>query len=174
MQRYFCTRQCDNAVRFVPPQEYVSISVYTHIYKTFLLPFSRYRIFTPFRKHVTSWLSSYRSTGKKEHAATYAFAYVSTMPDRRPWSVDCHAGALHANRKRYIPPMTGQGDSKFRERPKRGYHLSLIRSFFSIPRATSESFFAILLLEKVGRVGSCMPRNLYVEILKYLNSDKKL
>lgn len=79
------------------PLVYIYIYSYAHVY--FLVPFSRYYdIFTPFRKHVTSWPSWYRSAGKKEHAATYAFVF--TMAYRRPWSVD--GGALHANGKRFI------------------------------------------------------------------------
>lgn len=99
----------DNAVRFVPSSFVIFIYTYAHVLY-FLVPFSRYDIFTPFRKHVTSWLSWYRSAGKKEHAATCAFVF--TMAHRRPWPVDWRRFAC--KRKTFhLPRWPVGGGGKF-------------------------------------------------------------
>lgn len=119
-------------VLFHPLSLYSSTYTYAHVLY-FLVPFSRYDIFTPFRKHVTSWLSWYRSADKKEHAATCAFVF--TMAHRRPWSVDwrrfpCKRKTFHLPRW----PVGGRGGGgKFsRTTATRGHHLSLW-SLFCIP-----------------------------------------
>jgi len=84
--------------------------------------FSCRRIFTPFREHVTSCRSSYRSVDEESTA----------VPCIHPhWYNGVHGQStgdtLHANRKRYISLVTRRGDSKFSKLPTPVQALSLIR-----------------------------------------------
>lgn len=120
---------------------YIHIYIHTHAHVYFLVPFSRYYdIFTPFRKHVTSWPSWYRSAGKKEHAATYAFVF--TMAYRRPWSVDWRRFAC--KRKTFHLPRwpVGEGGGKFSRTTDAGPPLiALIPILHSFLPVTSALFY---------------------------------